>query len=250
MVISSAAGSASTAWWCRTGRPRVSRPGHHAGTRRAGAPDLARHDTDQQAGGLCVRPGREGLYPGRGADRRAFALRRRPRAAALRARPSGRPGRGRPAGHRFPGPAGADAGRSHRQAADRRGFRGRQGIPGARAGQPVGSRPRTVESRPVAGRQGPAAGPGALAEQRPAALRAARGQEASDPPHVRAGRPQGGGPEARAHRPRGAGRPAAGAVALSARGRALRSAPSRSGRRPGPYPHTDFSVCFQRAVIS
>ena len=121
--------------------------------RAAQAPDLARHDTDQQAGGLCVRPGREGLYPGRGADRRAFALRRRPRAAALRARPSGRPGRGRPAGHRFPGPAGADAGRSHRQAADRRGFRGRQGIPGARAGQPVGSRPRTVESRPVAGRQ-------------------------------------------------------------------------------------------------
>ena len=47
----------------RTGCPRVSRPGHHAGTRRAGAPDLARHDTDQQAGGLCVRPGREGLYP-------------------------------------------------------------------------------------------------------------------------------------------------------------------------------------------
>ena len=46
----------------RTGCPRVSRPGHHAGTRRAGAPDLARHDTDQQAGGLCVRPGREGLY--------------------------------------------------------------------------------------------------------------------------------------------------------------------------------------------
>ena len=33
---------------------------HHAGTRRAGAPDLARHDTDQQAGGLCVRPAEKG----------------------------------------------------------------------------------------------------------------------------------------------------------------------------------------------
>ena len=91
---------------------------------------------------------------------------------------------------------------------------------------------------------------GALAEQRPAALRAARGQEASDPPHVRAGRPQGGGPEARAHRPRGAGRPAAGAVALSARGRALLGLPRPGPGAAGPYPHTDFSVCFQRAVIS
>src|SRR6185295_18976597 len=42
---------------------------------------------------------------------------------------------------------------------------------------------------------------GQLAERAAAALCAARGQEAPDPPHVRAGRPQGRGAEARAHRP-------------------------------------------------
>jgi 23S rRNA pseudouridine2604 synthase len=52
--------------------------------------------------------------------------------------------------------------------------------------------------------------PGGLAEPRAAALRADRGQETPDPPHVRTGGPEGGRPEARAHRPRDAGQPAVG----------------------------------------
>ncbi|MNT25287.1 hypothetical protein D3C72_1608000 [compost metagenome] len=103
----------------RTGRQGVSRPGHHAGTRRAGAPDLARDHPDQQARGLCVGPGGKGLYASGCADRLALALRRLPASATLRTRASGRAGRGRPAGYRFARPAGADARRPHRQAPDR-----------------------------------------------------------------------------------------------------------------------------------
>ena len=252
MVISSAAGSASTAWWCPNWAPArfPTRSSRWNAPRRL--PDLARHDTDQQAGGLCVRQAEKGYTPAV-ALIDAFALRRRPRAAALRARPSGRPGRGRPAGHRFPGPAGADAGRSHRQAADRRGFRGRQRIPGARAGQPVGSRPRTVESRPVAGRQAlrPSRCAGRTATSCASCCARARSVRSAVCASWSA---SGGGPEARAHRPRGAGRPAAGAVALSAR------EDERWLPRPGPgaarpYPHRFFSLFparrhFMKAALS
>ena len=69
------------------------------------------------------------------------ALRFPPRAPAP-------PRAGRPARHRLGRPAGADAGRAHRQAADRRGLEDREGVPRARALR----RSRTGGARPAVGR--------------------------------------------------------------------------------------------------
>ena len=164
----------------------------------------ARHGADQQADRLRQRPGRGWLQAGGGAGQAGEPLGRRSVARAVPPDPAAQPGAGRPARHRFGRPAGADPGRPRRQAADRRGHRDRQGIPGAgavhQAGQAARRRPEEAEPRPVDGRQAAAAGQGALAERRPAELHAARRQEAPDPPHVRDGRPEGGRPEARAHR--------------------------------------------------
>jgi 23S rRNA-/tRNA-specific pseudouridylate synthase len=77
---------------------------------------------------------------------------------------------------------------------------------------------QAAQPRPLARRPGPEAGESELAERGPAALRAARRQEAPDPPHVRTGRPEGDGPQAHPDRQRETRRPAAGQVALPARG--------------------------------
>ena len=121
---------------------------------------------------------------------------------------------------------------------------------GARAGQPVGSRPRTVESRPVAGRQAlrPAQVRWQNSDQLRFVLREGKKRQIRRMCEL-VGLKVVGLKRVRI------GRVALGDLPLG-QWRYLRederfwSAPSRSGRRPGPYPHTDFSVCFQRAVIS
>ena len=60
-----------------------------------------------------------------------YPLPGRPRPAALLPRTPARAGSGGAARHRFHRASGADARRPHRQAADRRRFRNREGIPGA-----------------------------------------------------------------------------------------------------------------------
>ena len=88
------------------------------------------------------------------------------------------------------------------------------------------------------------AGARRVGQRRPVALRAARRQEAPDPPHVRGGGAEGDGPEARAHRQGRARRPAVRAVALPAARRAFRlsggsarHACARSARRLDHHLH-------------
>src|SRR5690606_15888355 len=81
--------------------------------------------------------------------------------------------------------------------------------------------PGKVALRVVSGRSTAQACRSRLAERRPAAIRAARGQETPDPPHVRDRRTQGGGSQARTDGPYRAGRPPAGQVALPAGRREL-----------------------------
>ncbi|CAF0894791.1 unnamed protein product [Rotaria sp. Silwood1] len=171
--------------------------------RRAPAAGRARHRAAAQAHRLRVRPGRGRLRAGRRAVPAREPLDGRSVRHQAQRRPPPQPRARRPAGHRLHRPARADTGRPHRPRADRRGLRRREGIPRARrvrrpARRRAGARGhaaqrRTVqqqagaaEPRPGAGRRTAQARQGQLAERTSAALRAARGQEAPDPPHVRA----------------------------------------------------------------
>ncbi len=85
-------------------------------------------------------------------------------------------------------------------------------------------------ARPRARRREAQAGEGRMAERGSAALRAARGPQAADPPHVRAGRADRDRAEARAQRRRAAGRrcrSASGATCAATRSSACRT--SRRG---------------------
>ncbi len=75
-----------------------------------------------------------------------------------------------------------------------------------------------------------------LAERGSVALCPARRQEAADTPHVRAGRAEGDRTQTHPHRQRQARRPAAGQMALPARGRALLKVTVRR-RSPAAPPH-------------
>ena len=196
------------------------RAAHRHRPGRAQGAGAQRHHLAEQTGGPCQRPSRGRLSAGGSAHHRRPTCGPRTN-APLPPRPCAWPGAGRAAGHRLHRAAGADAGRAHRQAADRRELAGREGIPGARGARLRSWRARfgdaTAASRPRAGRRSAETGQGELGQRGPVARRAAAGQEAPDPPHVRSRRPAGAGAEAGAHRQRGAGQAARRAVALSAR---------------------------------
>ena len=141
----------------------------------------------------------------------------------------------RPARHRFDRPAGADAGRPHRQAADRRDQEVEkeylvrvQSTSGERLVGPGPAPVRTTASSSTA-----SAGPARVEWVNDDQLRfvLVEGKKRQIRPHVRGGGPEGHRPEARAHRPRDAGRPAGRPVALSRRRRILRLSFQRSEQR-------------------
>ena len=120
----------------RARHAHFSDPAHYAGEGRAVAAGRKRDGTAQQADRLRVGSSRAGLPARNYAGRRAIAFQRRPLAAAFHVRANLRRTRaGRPSRYRFDRTAGPDPGRPHRQAIDRREFRHRKRIPGARRGQ-------------------------------------------------------------------------------------------------------------------